>query len=133
MKFIRVIKATYDSNNLNTIDKNMLNKIKSKIQLEINEFMEQNFNPFEADSYEDSIDFCKTLMTKPSYYSEDNYENLLNKRIIDENIIKKIGKNNIIKIIEKQLKYYGKDALKDVKLNRDNWDDDFEDDDYYED
>ena len=126
MKFIKLVKSAYDPNNLNTIDNTLFNKIKGKIQIEVNSFMDENFNPFEADSYEDAVGFCKTLMTSPRYYVKDNYENLLNKRIIDENIIKKIGKSKIINEIKKQLQYYGKFSLKDVKSDRDQWDDEFD-------
>ena len=132
MKFIKLIKSAYDPNNLNTIDNTLFNKIKDKIQIEVNSFMDENFNPFEADSYEDAVGFCKTLMTSPRYYVKDNYENLLNKRIIDENIIKKIGKSKIINEIKKQLQYYGKSSLKDVKSDHDQWDDEFDEYDEYD-
>lgn len=132
MKFVKLVKSVYGPNNLNTIDNTLFNKIKDKIQIEVNSFMDENFSPFEADSYEDAVGFCKTLMTSPQYYVKDNYENLLNKRIIDKNIIKKIGKSKIINEIKKQLQYYGKSLLKDVKSDRDQWDDEFDEYDEYD-
>ena len=74
-----------------------------------------HLDPLSADTYEDAINYCKTLIKNPKDYIDDNYENLLQENIINENF----DKNLVIKIIDKTLRQYGKDYLSEVKLNKD--------------
>lgn len=87
----------------------------SKIVKEIHNYMNQNLDPYHAGSYRDAVDFCKELKKDPQNYIDDNYENLINKKVINKNNNKK----EIINIIINTLKQLGKDWLADIKMNRD--------------